>query len=212
MKTLLLFIFILINLASARTPEERKTLFSSSVTSLKKSGIESKIPKVGDTFPDIILTGKNVSTRLKDGPLVITFYRGGWCPYCVKQLKDLEQALAKIQEARASLIAISPEQPKEVHKTRSKNNLTFTLISDPGNTISRRLNLVFRVDDEVSREYQALGVDLSESQGNKNQELPIPATFVITRDRKIIYAFADADYTKRASIEDIMNALSAGNR
>jgi peroxiredoxin len=105
------------------------------------------------------------------------------------------------------LIALSPERPLEVKKTKQKNNLDFTLVSDEGNKLAKKLNLTFKVEPAVAEEYKALGIDLEASQGNKSYELPMPATFVINQDRKIVYVFADADYTKRASTEEIIQAV-----
>lgn len=203
------FIFLLTSFTTlaARTKEERKTLFGNATKELKATGIEKKIPKVGDTFPDLVLDGKSVTEWLKSGPLIVTFYRGGWCPYCVKQLKEINSELSKLQSKKATLIAISPEKPIEVKKTKNKNDLNFPVISDGHNKLARSLGLVFKVNDEVVSEYKLLGIDLEASQDNKSHELPIPATFVIQSNRKIIFAFADADYTKRASTEDIINSL-----
>lgn len=208
MKSLILLTVLLLSFSSfaQRSKEERKKLFEGATKDLKATGIEKKIPKVGEKFPDLKIDGKLVSEYLKTKPLVVTFYRGGWCPYCVKQLKEIDAELSKI-ESSAKLIALSPEQVSEVRKTKSKNNLHFTVLSDKKNELARKLNLVFKVDPEVNKEYKLLGLDLEASQGDKSFELPIPATFVIGQDQKIVYAFADADYTKRASTDEIIQAV-----
>lgn len=204
----LIFLLILSTHALAgRSPEDRKILFEKATKDLKQSGIENTIPKVGDTFPDLKLEGKKVSEWLTSGMLVVTFYRGGWCPYCVKQLKELNDSLSRLTSTQATLIAISPETEMSVRKTKNKNNLDFLLHSDAKNQLAKQLQLVFKVDKEVVSEYKSLGINLEESQGNQAYELPIPATFVINKDRKIVYVFADADYTKRAAISDIINAI-----
>lgn len=191
----------------ARSPEDRKALFQNATQDLKMSGIENKIPKAGDTFPDIKLGAKKISEWILTGPLVVTFYRGGWCPYCVKQLKEINQSLSTLQSLKTNLIAISPEKENEVAKTKSRNNLDFLLLSDNKNLLAKQLHLVFQVNKDVVIEYKTLGIDLEESQGNKTYELPVPATFVINKNRKIIYAFVDADYTKRAPVSEIMNEI-----
>lgn len=209
MKTLSLCLIFLFssNVFAQRSKEERRALFDKKTQELKDSGIEKKIPKVGETFPDLKIDGKTVSQYLKEKPLVITFYRGGWCPYCVKQLKEIDSELSKI-EPSAKLIALSPEQESEVRKTKSKNNLKFTVLSDKKNELARKLGLVFKVDPEVNKEYKLLGLDLEASQGDKSFELPVPATFVIDQNRKIVFAFADADYTKRADTKEIIEAVT----
>lgn len=207
----LLLILLLANSAFAqRSKEDRKALFQGATQELKDSGIEKKIPKVGETFPDLKIDGKLVSEHIKSKPLVITFYRGGWCPYCVKQLKEIDAELSKI-EPSAKLIALSPEQEAEVRKTKSKNNLHFTVLSDKKHEIARKLGLVFKVDPEVNKEYKLLGLDLEASQGDKSFELPIPATFVIDQNQKIVFVFADADYTKRAETKEIISAVKKLN-
>ncbi|MBY0517571.1 MAG: AhpC/TSA family protein [Bacteriovoracaceae bacterium] len=205
--TLTTLLFFSVSTFASRTAEERKTIFQNATERLKESGIENKIPKTGDTFPDLKLGEKKVSEWISSGPLVVTFYRGGWCPYCVKQLKEINQSISSLKSLKANLIAISPEKENEVRKTKNKNNLDFLLLSDNKNQLARRLHLVFKVNNDVVTEYKALGIDLEESQGNKAYELPIPATFVISKNRKIIYAFADADYTKRAVVNDIIDAI-----
>lgn len=189
-----------------RSKEERRAFFDKKSDELKASGIEKKIPKVGETFPDIQIGGKLVSEYLRSKPLVVTFYRGGWCPYCVKQLKEIQAELSKINDG-AQLIALSPEKESEVRKTKSKNDLDFMVLSDRRNEIARKLNLVFTVDPEVNKEYKVVGIDLEASQGDKSYELPVPATFVIDQNRKIVFAFADADYTKRAATSEIIEAV-----
>lgn len=189
------------------TPEERKALFQNATLKLKATNIEDKAPKTGDQFPDLVINGEKISMLLNKGPVIITFYRGGWCPYCVKQLKDIQENLMKIKNNEASFIAISPEKISEVEKTKRKNNLNFTLISDSHNALAKKLNITFKVDPAVVDEYKSLGIDLVASQGNEDYELPMPATFVIDLNQKILFSFADADYTKRASTEDIIKAV-----
>lgn len=206
-----LFVFIILFATTAfagLSQADRKALFKDATQKLKEAKIESKVLKVGDTFPNLKFMKKNVSDYLKQGPLVVTFYRGGWCPYCVVQLKDINNSLQKFKQSGVHLIALSPEKTSETEKTKRKNKLNFPLFSDEGNIIARQLNLTFKVGLEVVQEYKALGIDLVASQGNESYELPMPATFVIGKDRKVAYVFADADYTKRASIEDILSAIA----
>lgn len=200
-------LFFSLHCFAKTTPEERKALFQKATQELKSTKIEEKAPKVGDQFPDLLINGEKISKILTKGPIIITFYRGGWCPYCVKQLKDIQENLMKIKDNGAVLIAISPEKKSEVEKTKRKNNLDFTLISDSHNTLAKKLNLTFKVDPKVVDEYKSLGIDLVASQDNQDYELPMPATFVIDRNQKIVFSFADADYTKRAPTEDIIQAV-----
>lgn len=191
--------------AAPLSAEQRKELFSAATKRLKETEIEKRAPQVGDVFPDLVVGGKKISVWTKDAPMVLTFYRGGWCPYCVKQLKELSQNLKEFHPA--TVIAVSPETPQEVEKTRRKNDLKMVLVADKSNELARSLGLAFKVEDAVAKEYTALGLDLQASQGNADNILPVPATFVIGRDRKVAYMFADADYTKRAAMPDIVKSV-----
>jgi peroxiredoxin len=208
MKTLIfLFFGFLTFKAGALSPEERKNLFTESIQKLKGTGIEKQVPQVGQSFPDASIGDKKVSDWVKVRPLLLVVYRGGWCPYCVKQLKDLQANLQRFKDNNVSIVAISLETEKEVRKTRSKNNLSLTLISDKDGAILRKVGLIFRVDDKVAQEYRALGINFAASQGNSYQELPVPATYLIGKDMKVRYGYIDADYTKRPSVEDIFKSL-----
>ena len=209
MKLLYIAFFIISStyVLASRTPEEQKDLFQKSTQELKQSGIENRIPKVGDTFPDLLLGKKKVSQWLSSGNLVVTFYRGGWCPNCVNQLKELNDSLSRLTMTHANLIALSPETEIKVKKTKSKNDLKFLLLSDHKNVLAKQLQIVFEVNKDVLSEYMGLGIQLEKNEITQAYELPIPATFVINSDRKIIYVFADADYTKRANTSDIIEVL-----
>lgn len=208
---LLLSLFSAPLFSEALTPEQRKELFASATQRLKETGIENKILKKGQKFPDIVLDGKLLSVHLEKSPAIFTVYRGGWCPYCVKQLKDLN-AFHQQSAQNLKIFAISPEVEVELRKTKDKNELDITLISDIDHKILRGLNLVFTVEQKVVNEYKTFGIDLEKSQGNAKNELPVPATFVIGKNNEIIYAFADADYTKRAELSEIKKALSVAQK
>jgi len=205
----ILFIFctLLAVNSGAMTPDERKKLFDESIQTLKGTGIEKKVPQVGGTFPDTEIAGKKVSEHVKSGPLLLVVYRGGWCPYCVKQLKDLQANMDRLKEHKVTIIGIAPEMEAEVRKTKSKNDLSFTLVSDSEGKLLRKLGLMFRVDDKVALEYKNLGINLAENQGNSRQELPIPATYLIGKDMIVKYGFVDADYRKRPGVEEIFSTL-----
>jgi peroxiredoxin len=202
-----LLVFASFTASAELSKEERKALFAGATERLKNSGIEQKAPKVGEAFPDVTVGGKKISEWVKGGSLVLTFYRGGWCPYCVKQLKEINESLSKISTSKTQLVAIAPETEMEVQKTKKKNDLNFPMFSDKDNKLARELGIVFKVEDAVEAEYKGFGIDLAASQGNSRNELPIPATFVIGQDQKVKFAFVDADYTKRAATSDIIKSL-----
>ena len=169
---------------------------------------------VGDTAPDFSLPDAmgrpvSLSEMLRSGPVVLTFYRGSWCPYCNTELRALQQALPDVEAARARMVAVSPQTPDSSMTIVERQNLTFPVLSDAGNRIARHFGLVFRVDEDVRDKYRSAGIDLARSNGDDSWELPVPATYVIAPDRTITYAFVEADYTKRAAPADVVAALAA---
>ncbi|WP_412070446.1 peroxiredoxin-like family protein [Rubrivirga sp. IMCC43871] len=169
---------------------------------------------VGDLAPSFELPNAIGQTvRLADllaqGPVVLTFYRGGWCPYCSLELKALQNALPAITEAGARLVAISPQTPDATLSTTEKKALTFDVLSDVGNVIAREYGLVFEVPADLVEAYQGFGIDLEAANGDGTHELPMPATFVIDIDGTVRYAFVDPDYTKRAEPADVLAALDS---
>ena len=193
--------------AMALGTEERKKLFQESIATLKSSGIEKKVPQFGESFPDAHILGKTISERVKPGPVLLIVYRGGWCPYCIKQLKEVEENITILRKRGVSVIALAIETEAEVRKTKNKNQLSFELVSDKDGALLRKLGFLFQVDAQVAAEYKKLGIDLVENQGNTRNELPIPATYLIGKDMKVKYAVIDADYTKRPKIQDIIKTV-----
>lgn len=173
---------------------------------------------VGQKAPDFTLTetyGQDISLykQLEKGAVVLSFYRGGWCPICNIQLHAYQQRLHEIEELGAQLIAVSPEMPSYAEITMVKHQLTFKVLSDEGNKIARKYGIIWEVPED---EREAFSVWLKENNNGKtlkdfnhqdSYELPVPATFVIAQDGTAIYAFKDVDYSQRADIEDILTAL-----
>jgi peroxiredoxin len=207
MKILITFIFLVTSIPCfALSPEVRTKLFQDSIQTLKGTGIEKKAPAPGQIMKDLEIDGVKLSERLKKGPVLLTFYRGGWCPYCVKQLKEMQERKDEFTRLNIQIIAISPETKKEVAKTKNKTGLLIEMVSDNDFSLANALGLTFIVEPQIEEVYRTLGINLEENQGNKQNRLPVPATYLIARDRKILYGFVDADYTKRAQIKDILHA------
>ncbi|MEM9542696.1 MAG: peroxiredoxin-like family protein [Cyanobacteria bacterium P01_E01_bin.42] len=201
-------------LAQNRTkqPEDVKAIMAKTDRDLAESGIVDRALKEGDTAPDFSLPNvKNqfvtLQDLLKQGAIVLSFYRGGWCPYCNMELRGLQKALPEIQALGATLVAVSPETPDNSLSTAEKNELTFEVLSDEGNKIAREFGLVFTVPEELRPVYEGFGIDLPAHNGDTTFELPIPATYVIGSDGQIIHAFVNTDYTKRLDPEVIIAAL-----
>jgi peroxiredoxin len=168
--------------------------------------------KIGDNIPAFSLPnvkGEIVrsSGLLEKGPMVVSFYRGGWCPFCNLELHALQETLPEIEKYGASLVAVSPELPDNSISTVEKHALTFEVLSDVGNNIAREFGLVFSLARELRPVYKDLGIDLPSWNGDDSYELPFPATYVVNPDGKIIHASVNPDYTRRLDPKAVVHVL-----
>lgn len=175
--------------------------YEKGIDELRAAGLERNALKAGEAAPDFTLpdaAGKPVklSERLKSGPVVLKFYRGGWCPYCNLELRAYQQAVPELQALGAQLIAVSPESPDNSLSTQEKNALAFSVLSDAGGRIAAAYRLAFELSPELKAIYRSRGRDLSEWNGG-DWTLPAPGTFVIGRDGRVALAHVDADYRRR---------------
>ena len=183
---------------------------------LAATGLADSSLKVGRIAPDFSLPnvrGEAVSLSevLKRGPVILSFYRGGWCPHCNMELHFLQRYLPQFKAAGASLIAISPQTPDASLSTAEKAELEFEVLSDLGNKTARDYGLVFTLPKMLHAMYANPDtINLWHNNGDKSFELPVPATFIVDAGGVVCYAFANADYSKRAEPEDILHALKRG--
>ncbi|WP_373524547.1 peroxiredoxin-like family protein [Aquiflexum sp.] len=162
-------------------------------------------------FEAIDQNGKkqNLDELLKEGPVVVVFYRGQWCPICNRHLDTLNDSLDAIYAKGARVVAISPEKPEKIQKTIEKTNASFTLLFDEDYRISESFDVAFLPDFATRTAYNTdLGANLKDAHSDESQRLPIPATFIIGQDRTIIWRHFDPNYKNRAAVSDIVNALS----
>ena len=162
-------------------------------------GLAERAIGVGAIAPEFSLGDSHgqrltLSALLVHGPVVLSFYRGGWCPYCNLELRALQARLAEFTAAGAMLVAISPQAPDASLSTQEKAQLTFLVLSDPGSEVARTYGLVYTVDSQMQDVFRGLGNDLREVNGSDVWELPIPATYVIGADGTVAYAYVDPDY------------------
>ena len=197
---------------SKATPE-KLAAYDAGIKAIVTAKVVESAKKVGDVAPDFTLQDAKgspvtLSEELKKGPVVLTWYRGGWCPYCNVQLAAYQQILPQIEELGARLIAVSPELPDKALATAEKGQLKFTVISDLNLKVATEYGLVFELTPEVTELYAAF-FSMKEYNGAEasTNELPLAATYVIAPDGKIVYAFLHADYTKRAEPREILAAL-----
>jgi peroxiredoxin len=134
----------------------------------------------------------------------ITFYRGGWCPYCNLALRSFQKNLAAIQAAGVTLVAISPEVPDAALTTAEKHELAFPVLSDLGNAFARRLGLVWKQPDAMRPVFAGLGHDMVKFQGDDSLEVPVPATLLVDKEGIVREAFIVADWSVRVDPEVVL--------
>jgi peroxiredoxin len=201
--------------AWARTaPTGRPALYEAMIVELRTRFVREAAPAAGDRAPDFALPegrGRTVALAdlLREGPAVVTFYRGGWCPYCNIQLRAYQAALPRIAARGGRLAAISPQRPDGSLSTAETNALTFDVLSDAGNAAARRYGLVFALPDALREIMRANGKALPDVNGDDSWELPVPATFVVARDGRIALAHVEVDYRARLEPAAIVAALDA---
>jgi peroxiredoxin len=176
------------------------------------SGVAQRALQAGDRLPAFTLSdpeGNLVSSidLLALGPLVISFYRGVWCPYCNMELQALQETLPRFEALGASLVAISPQNPVNSRKSVRQNKLTFPILSDPHNDVAAAFGLRFELPDYLMDLYKSLKNDLPAFNGDASWTLPMPARFVVGQDGIILYAEVNPDYTHRPEPEDMLPAL-----
>lgn len=176
------------------------------------SGAQDKALKAGDAAPEFTLPdadGKDVSSKalLAKGPLVVTFYRGAWCPYCNFDLAALEEARAEIEARGASLVAISQQTAPNSRKSQRQNGLGFPILSDKGGKVAAQFRVRWTVPEYLREIHKALGADLTQFNGEDSWTLPMPARYVIGQDGVIAYAEVNADYTRRPEPSAIFSVL-----
>jgi len=196
---------------AAKFTTEKKKIYADGVTSVQESGVLDSALSVGDkahnfTLKNALNKSVTLYDELKNGPVVLTWYRGGWCPYCNITLHALQEKLPEFKQEGATLLALTPELPDNSLSTSEKNNLDFTVLSDLGNTIGKEYGVVFTLTNDVASIYNA-GFGLNKVNGDSSNELPLAATYVIDTNGIITYAFLDADYTQRAEPSEILSAL-----
>ncbi len=170
--------------------------------------------KVGAKMPSFELKdakGESVTSSdlLKKGNLVVVFYRGAWCPFCNLYLKKLQDRSADIVAAGGNLVAISVENPDRSAGVVKKNELAFTVLSDPNLDIARKFGIVYQLADATNEQYISHGLDLAKYNSTSKAELPLAVTYVVRKDGTISYAFIETDYKKRADPDEVIKNLEA---
>ena len=153
--------------------------------------------------------GKEVRLKdlLKQGKVVLVFYRGYWCPYCNKELSRLQDSLQLIKDKGATLIAISPEKPENITKTVEKTKAEYSILYDEGLKIMKAYEVEFEVPENTITRYRNSGIDLEKNNGGNGKYLPVPAIYIIDKESTVTYRFFEPDYKKRPSVLEILKNL-----
>ena len=194
-------------------PKPTLAIMDAETSRLAASGLAARALKVGAAAPDFILPdaqGGPVRLRalLDQGPVVVVFYRGGWCPYCNLHLRGFQRRLPAFRELGATVVAISPQLPDNSLSTREKDELAFPVLSDVGNKVARQFGIVFELSDRLVELYRQFGHALEDFNGaDGSRELPVPATFLLDGKGAIRLAHVDVDYTRRLDPDDVIEVL-----
>ena len=192
---------------------ERLRANAQTISDLVANGLSASALREGDVAPEFSLPDARghvvaLKTLLDRGPVVISFYRGGWCPFCNLELRGLQRVLPEIVQLGASLVAISPQLPDNSLSTQEKNQLTFPVLSDVGNIAAKRFGIAFTLPTALVEVNRAIGRDLVEINGEAGAaELPMPATFVLDKSGVIRLAFVEEDWSKRLDPDIVLETL-----
>ena len=194
-------------------PADILAVFSKEAADLGLSDVAKNVLKPGSHAPLFTLpnaTGALISLAdaLTKGNVVLTFYRGVWCPYCNLQLKIYQEILPLIEALGASLLAVSPNTPDHSLSMKEKHALAYEVLSDFDNQAAKQYKIVFSQSDAVAEVGKKVGADIAAFNGTAKREIPVPATFIIDRQGTIRFVFANGDYTKRVEPKAVLDALA----
>jgi peroxiredoxin len=169
--------------------------------------------KIGDTAP--VFTTKDNSGKAVDlkallksnKAVVLFFYRGQWCPYCNKQMQHIQDSLQMLTGKGAYVIGVTPETAENIGKTVAKTKATYSIVQDKGYSIMKSYGVNYVMEETTVNKYKGYGLDMTKANGNTDNILPVPATYVINSAGKIAFVHFDKDYSKRASVKDILAVL-----
>ena len=197
---------------AAQAPSELLEGFAAAAERLDAVDFAARAPKVGEQAPEFTLAdqrGEEVSLGelLRDGPVVLIFYRGEWCPYCNLQLRTFQSHLGQLAERGAQLVAISPQTPDHSLSMAEKNELGYRVLSDVGANVIDRYGLRFEVDEQLRALSESVGNDIGAHNGPGGWTLPAASTFVIGPDGFVRYAHVRGDWRERAEPADVLAVL-----
>lgn len=193
-------------------PADVQSVHQRVVEELQRSGIADRALAPGSPVPEFELPDHNGHTTrsadlLAQGPLVLIFFRGRWCPFCVGQMEAMKAIVPQLKSLGASVVGISPQSVHQSYLMADQHKLSFPLLSDSGNRVAKRFGLAYRVPAYQQEIYRRVFVNLPFVNGDESWELPVPATCVVDPNRLVARTWADADYTNRPEPADILRFL-----
>jgi peroxiredoxin len=192
---------------------KHKSLFIAVLTMLNISAFGQSGLKAGQQAPDfsaVDYTGKKVGLKnlLKDHKAVVLFfYRGTWCPYCSKYVKNLEDSLEMLTQKGAYVVGVTPQTNENISQMADKTHASFSMVNDKGYSIMKAYDVNYKVSDEMMHTFKKYNLDLGKYNGNNDNILPVPATYIIDQSGKIVFVQFDKDFTHRASVNTILAFL-----
>ena len=198
-----------IDKGNANPDPERAAIYAKAQQTIEATDILEKALGVGDsapmfTLPDAFGNEVSLADVLENGPAIVSFYRGAWCPFCNLELNALQREIGAITDAGVTLVAISPNAPDASLGLIDKHELTFPVLSDAENRVAKQFNIVYEMDSGLVDYYRDHDRNIAEMNGSQVWELPVPATYVIDTSGTIRYAFVDLNHRVRAEPADVV--------
>ena len=195
-------------------PEATQALHRKVIEQLQSAQVTASTLAAGSSAPPFALPDHNgnpitLASLIANGPAILLFFRGRWCPFCIAQLEAWNRLMATISRAGIAMAAMSPMTQHQSFLTRDQHRLEFPLLSDAGNRVARQFGLVYSVPEEQRLVYRRTFVNLPFVNGDESWELPVPATFAIDRGGTILFSSADADYTVRPEPLEVLAVVES---
>ena len=193
-------------------PPDVLNMLNNSLTDMLNEKLDSHALQCGDIAPDFSLISTdneeiNLYKLLETQPVIISFFRGSWCPFCVKELEHFQNNLELMQK-NAHFIAISPQKAAISGQLKKEKSMSITILSDIKNNIANQFGLVFTLPEKMRELYKSLGANLFDFNDDDSYTLPIPATYLIGQDKKIQFAYVNVNYMERADISELLKVLN----
>ena len=192
-----------------KASQQKQDDYDEGIKLVEESGVLETAKNVGDTVPDFTLPNAlgqeiSLSALLEQGPVVLIWYRGEWCPYCNIYLEDIQAHAGEFEALGAQLVAISPALPDQSWSAQDKEDLRIHVLSDEGNIVAEKFGVAYHLPEKIAEYYQK-GFGLHEVNGDESDVLPLAASYVIDQDGKVSYAYLNADYRQRAETSVLLD-------